>query len=236
MNAGFMSQGSGRRPASVPIGRRFGLLTVIDEAPRMLVGPLKRQRRAVYVRCDCGKEIVAELPGLIAGSPKSCGCARYRSVSEKLTRHGMTNTRTYHIWNSMVSRCTNPNSKSWARYGGRGIRVCDRWRTFDHFHEDMGTAPEGLSIDRIDNAKGYEPGNCRWANAFEQAVNKRSTRLITALGKTLALSQWGRETGLGSSVIRDRLSCGWAPDDAMSIPLGGSLKRSQQRIKRGIAA
>jgi len=92
------------------------------------------------------------------------------------TRHGYTGTSTHNIWLSMVARCSNPRSKDWPNYGGRGITVCKRWLTFENFLADMGERPEGLSIDRIDNERGYEAGNCRWASRSEQGQNRRPYR------------------------------------------------------------
>jgi hypothetical protein len=93
--------------------------------------------------------------------------------------HGKYGTRVYRIWNAMIQRCTNPNQPHYERYGGRGVTVCWQWRNFEGFYADMGDPPEGRSIDRIDNMKGYEPGNCRWATGSEQNANQRPKRPYT---------------------------------------------------------
>lgn len=97
------------------------------------------------------------------------GLPRIRCVE----RHGLRETPTYRSWTSMISRCGNPNNVSWAHYGGRGITICDAWRTFLGFLADMGERPEGKTLDRINNDGNYEPGNCRWATASEQSRNRR---------------------------------------------------------------
>jgi hypothetical protein len=94
-------------------------------------------------------------------------------------RHGQAaggGTRTYHAWKGMLSRCTNPSSADWARYGGRGITVCRRWHRFEDFLADMGSCPDRLTLDRINNEGDYEPGNCRWATWEQQVLNRRSNR------------------------------------------------------------
>jgi len=127
----------------------------------------------------------------------------------------MNSKKTYLAWNSMLYRCLNRNSDSYDRYGGRGIGVCERWMTFANFLADMGEAPAGMSLDRINNDGNYEPGNCRWATWHQQAANRRGTRLITHAGRTMPVRAWEREFGFGVGTIRTRLERGWPIDRAM---------------------
>lgn len=120
-------------------------------------------------------------------------------------RHGSCGTRTYRIWKAMRTRCNNPNSPAFSRYGGRGIKVCSRWDSFSAFLADMGEAPEGLSIERKNNDRGYEPENCRWATPKEQARNMRVNRLIEHDGETLCLSEWAERLGTTADVLWKRL-------------------------------
>lgn len=146
------------------IGKRIGRLTV-----------LARTGRSILVRCDCGAEKIIEWSNL--RRTKSCGCLARESIAERnraSARHGHAARRSpeYSSWTAMLARCTNPRAPNFAKYGGRGITMCDQWRSFDAFLADMGVRPAGTSLDRIDGTRGYEPGNCRWATAKEQRANR----------------------------------------------------------------
>lgn len=120
----------------------------------------------------------------------------------------------------MVDRCENPQNKAFSHYGGRGIAVCARWRSFKDFLTDAGSRPSPKhSIDRIDNDRGYEPGNVRWATQKEQTRNTRANKLLTFNGETLCMSEWAERTGIGSPTIRTRLVLGWSVADALTRPV-----------------
>lgn len=164
---------------------KYGLLT-----PVQIVPGYPRQWECI---CDCGKTVVVRQTNLRTGHTTSCGCSR-KGVNRT---HGMSKTSTSKSWEGMRQRCYNPNNNSYHRYGGRGITVCERWReSFENFLEDMGPAPEGHSIERKDNNGNYEPDNCRWANKREQSLNRRTSRLVTAHGRTLTIKEWADLCGL----------------------------------------
>ena len=130
----------------------------------------------------------------------------------------------------MVDRCTNRNNPRWKSYGGRGIKICARWRKFDNFLKDMGERPAGRTLERIDNDGNYEPGNCKWATQKEQANNTRQNYLLTYSGKTLNLGQWARLIGVRHGTLRARIRRGWSLGRAMSPILDG--RGSYQRAPK----
>jgi hypothetical protein len=182
------------------VGRRFGKLSVARY--------LGSSRWSCL--CDCGRESAVNGQRLREGKTRSCGCGIAQS-NKRRTKHGMYRTRAYRIWHSIRQRCENPNNKTYPRYGGRGIKLCDRWQSFGNFIEDMGEPPEGMSIDRIDGDGDYEPGNCRWATPTQQQNNIRTNRMFTHDGKTMTLAQWARELGIAYHVLKYRLNQGWQP-------------------------
>ncbi len=148
-------------------GKRFGRLTVISFAGM-------RHYSIWNCVCDCGKRTTPAGYKLLNGDAKSCGCRAYEISKKLFTKHGMYNTRTYRIWESMKSRCS-PSAKGKCKkyYFDRGIRVCRRWNKFENFFSDMGICPEGLEIDRADNYLGYSKANCRWVTRSQNQINKR---------------------------------------------------------------
>lgn len=204
------------KPATASlIGRTFGRLVAIEYV----------SRSKWRCRCECGQEHVTTRACLVGGESRSCGCLQRELVSRRSTRHGHERgcgkSPTYRTWFAMLARCHNPNSTAYKRYGGRGIKVCERWRnSFAAFLEDMGERPQKHSIDRWpNNAGNYEPGNTRWATAAQQAANKRSrAMLISHQGETGTLKQWAAIAGLSDRTIRQRLRNGWSVSDALTKP------------------
>lgn len=203
---------------------RFGRLTVIAEAPR-IVSPSGFAAHAAHVRCDCGVEKVVRAGDLKNGYSESCGCLQRelvtvaivkRSRTHGMAAHGIT-AGEYKIWGGMKQRCSNPKAGSYPRYGGRGVAVCERWSdSFEAFLADMGPRPSvDHSIERLDNDGDYEPANCRWATRSEQARNRASSTSVTVDGKTQTVIAWAEEVGCDPFTIYARLRKGWEPKKAV---------------------
>lgn len=188
-------------------GQRFGRLVVIA-----FVDVATNKQSRWLCECDCGTRKVIRSTSLMKGNTSSCGCLREELRGKPSVTHGQSRTETYNIWSGMLSRCFNQNATKYPDYGGRGITVCDRWRKFENFLEDMGERPEGKSLDRYpDNDGDYEPGNCRWASLLQQANNKRSNIILTNDGKTMTLGQWSRHLGIPMKLLRSRYYKGIRP-------------------------
>lgn len=192
------------------IGQRFGHLVVLGAqwCPR-------KATTVALVRCDCGTEKAMLPENLRSGRSRSCGCMRVQWART----HGLSRTPEYAVWDQMRRRCARPTHPEYPNYGGRGIRVCNRWLRFENFYADMGPKPVGASLDRIDNDGHYEPGNCRWTTAVVQANNTRRNRVIEYGGERLTVAQWARRLRLNPSTLRQRLQAGRPLEVVMSPTL-----------------
>lgn len=206
------------------IGRRFGRLIVVERLPNKVKG--KSAWSMWRCKCDCGNHTDVLGTSLKNQKTRSCGCLHNESCSangKKNRTHGLKSTRLYGIWHGMRLRCYTTTNKDYERYGGRGIKVCDEWQSFEPFYQwAMANGyQDALTLDRIDNDGDYCPENCRWATQKEQQNNRRSNRLITHNGETHTIAEWNRIKGFGKWVIGNRLRDGWDIGSAVDTPLGG---------------
>ena len=131
---------------------------------------------------------------------------------------GYTYSPTYQTWMKMIWRCNTKRGKSWEQYGRRGITVCERWRSFEHFLADMGDRPAGTTLDRVNNLGNYEPGNCRWATPRQQSQNRRNVILVEHQGERLAVAEACRRAGIRRGLVMRRIEIGWEPQRAFDTP------------------
>lgn len=185
---------------------KFGRWTVIKH-----IGS-KYSEQIWLCRCDCGTEREVIGGTLKTGRSKSCGC-----YSADVTRtHGMEGTPTYNSWAHMLTRCRNEKHKQYPQYGGRGIKVCERWLSFENFYADMGKKPEGMSINRIDNDGHYSPENCRWASQKTQVRNRRNSPTYEWNGEKKSLAELAEMHGLKWRRVYERIRNGWTLERALS--------------------
>lgn len=196
-------------------GLRFGRLVVI--------APTSRRSGSSIMwdcLCDCGQHKVASSSNLKRGTVSSCGCYMKEWNVRTKTTHGRKHTPEYRAWGSMMHRCENPHNRHYARYGGRGIVVCERWRKFEGFFEDMGERPTRRhSLDRIDNNRGYEKDNCKWSTKKEQSRNTCTNTRITHNGVTRCLVEWAEVARIHPDTLLTRLKHGWEMERAISTPV-----------------
>lgn len=197
------------------VGQRFGQLIVLQRA-RSVDGNARWE-----CQCDCGSA-----PKIIWGNDLrrgkvvSCGCHKAAMASQRGTHH-MSTHPAYGSWRAAKARCEVPTTKGYEQYGGRGITMCERWHDFDNFWVDMGkTWRPRLSIDRIENDKGYEPGNCRWATSKTQGRNRRNNRIIETPAGPMSVAAAAEKFGVKFNTIIARLRYGWTdPAELVKPPM-----------------
>lgn len=187
-------------------GSQFGRLTVVS---RGIGGRWN-------CTCECGGTCAPSSMNLRSGKTKSCGCLSREVAGNAKRTHGMHLTPTYYSWSLMLKRCRTPTDPAYKAYGGRGIDFDPRWLSFKTFLSDMGERPDGTSIDRIDNARGYWPDNCRWANKLQQQRNIRSNRNIEYKGRVQCVRAWSAETGLPNFVFYNLVRKGLTDAEAVA--------------------
>lgn len=211
------------------VGKRFGRWSVIqDSAQRSKSGTIR-----YLCRCDCGTVKTVGGASLRNGTSVSCGCYNREVITNP---NKVRNEKLYAVWNGMKQRCANKNDKKYRHYGGRGIRVCDEWRSdysaFKNWSEENGYKP-GLSIDRENNDGPYSPNNCRWVTTKIQNSNNRRNRKLTIDGLTKTITEWAESTGVKPSTITRRIELGWPLCDLFR-PVIEKYSHSEE-IKKGCA-
>lgn len=206
------------------VGLRFGKLQALAKLPA----------KFYRVACDCGHERIVSASSLRSGGTRSCGCLkRGEGWQERTGARGLTRptlppkanraargTITHKVWRAMRSRCYVRSNKDYWRYGGRGVKVCARWNSYDSFLADMGERPSPRhSIDRIDPKLGYKKSNCRWATPLEQGGNRGNLKKIVVLGVEYACAARAcAALGLSHKFFMGRIDRGWSPDAAATTP------------------
>lgn len=203
-----MVDGRSRDRSSDIKGMIFGRLKVLRR------DGLSPKRRAMWLCvCECG--ITKRIAGvsLRRGETRSCGCLQKEFAKGNPTNvtHNMSSTPEYRAWSRMKQRCLNDDDVRFHRYGGRGVKVCDRWLiSFENFFKDVGPMPSiHHSLDRVDNDGDYKPENVQWATDEMQANNRSTNKIIDAMGMSMTVAQWSKSTGINESTILSRLSRGW---------------------------
>lgn len=166
-------------------------------------------------KCDCGKETTVTVGNLSTGNTKSCGC-----IENGKKTHGQSSTNLYKVWSSMKHRCSNPNDKSYAIYGGKGISVCDDWLSFQRFNnwaQESGYEA-GLTLERANNNKNYCPENCTWIPKGKQSENTSRCKVITYGGRTMILMHWSKHLNVPYSLLQSRLKRGWSVEKTLTTP------------------
>lgn len=165
--------------------------------------------------CSCGNVVEVSVYSLLSGHTSSCGCLQRDITAERLTIHGLHGTPEHSVYNSMLQRCYDEKSIAYKSYGGRGIKVCDRWKDPQLFQDDMGPRPEGMTLERKDVNKDYSPDNCVWASKKDQARNRRNNVIVEFNGKVACMSEHAEDHALSASTVGRRIKRGWSIEKAL---------------------
>lgn len=200
-------------------GQQFGRLFVIERVGNY-ISPQGVKQAQWRCKCKCGNETNVTTAKLRSGHTQSCGCKVVETIAQMNKTYGMSNSRLHYAWGNMKSRCYNPNNRFFKRYGGRGITVCEEWR--DSFTAFVDWAMENgyrdnLTIDRIDNNKGYSPNNCRWVTAKVQANNRSTSKVYVIDGTAKSISEWCERYTKKKSTVAYRLNAGWTIEEALEL-------------------
>ena len=197
----------------IKAGDRYKSLKVIKEV-KPKERPSGGYKRMVECLCDCGNKRVIQLHNLRSSHTKSCGCLK----KELSVKHGMCGTRQYIVWGNLIQRMTNPKSTKYKNY--QHLSVCEKWKTFEGFWEDMKEGyQDHLTIDRVDNNKGYYMDNCQWITHKEQQRNRCNNHIIEFKGKIKCLAEWAEEYSLKYNVLSKRIRSGWTIEKALTTPV-----------------
>lgn len=201
-------------------GYRTGLLVAEEPLPHR-----GTNSRYWKWRCDCGGE--THLHRQAATITGHCGCLTAERLAARHRTHGASATNAYKAWHAMIERCQNKKNMAYPSYGGRGIRVCERWKSYTNFLADMGERPAGVTLDRIDNDGDYEPSNCRWATKKQQQRNRRSNRILAINGVEMCVAEWCEKYGMPRSTVQGRLRKKWPAEAALTTPINAKMRNGR---------
>lgn len=208
----------------IDFDKNYNRLTILKELPQrkyyLSNGKLK-VHRYVLCQCDCGKRIAVRLYSVTSGHTKSCGCFAGIKAKAFHTTHGKSRSVEYMLRKNIIQRCYKENYRYYYNYGGRGIRVCRRWReSFENFYADMGSRPTPQhTLERINNNGNYTPTNCRWATKREQENNKRTNHYLKCDGIRLTMAEWARKINMPYNTIASRKRYGWSDERIIKCPV-----------------
>lgn len=215
---------------SCPVGAVFGRLTIVSESFR----PEGKSRNYVFCECSCGTYTQKACADISSGATTSCGCYAREQSSARESTHGKSGGPEYNVWKGIKQRCTNPNHTHYSSYGGRGITMCASWlNSFEAFLADMGPRPDGMTIDRIDNEKGYYKENCRWATKKQQSRNVRTNTWVEIGGIRMTAKEAAEYAVVDYPTLVWRISKGWDIDRALNTPSRNPNNRVNRRKKAG---